>query len=163
MFVVTKQTIYECLEKQIFGVNERYAGNIMFITPGTIIFLYDSTDHIVYGAYEALTYPIKNVEPSIYIFNYMFISIYIDCFVNRNNKESPYPIQIRVGQLYCNKAMAVHMLKDQVIPVLYNPLIARKLSIPEVKQLLTLSAFVNNNKISDYVYIYILFVYIYIY
>lgn len=54
--------------------------------------------------------------------------------------------------------MAVHMLKDQVIPVLYNALIARKLSIPEVKQLLTLSAFVNNNKISDYVYIIIYFI-----
>lgn len=73
MFVVTKQTIYECLEKQIFGVNERYKSNIEFITPGTIIFLYDSTDHIVYGAYEALTYPIKNVEPSIYIFLFSFL------------------------------------------------------------------------------------------
>lgn len=49
--------------------------------------------------------------------------------------------------------MAVHMKKDQVVPILYNPLMARKLSIPEVKQLLTLSAYVNNNKISDYVYI----------
>lgn len=48
--------------------------------------------------------------------------------------------------------MAVHMKKDQVVPILYNPLMARKLSIPEVKQLLTLSAYVNNNKISDYVY-----------
>lgn len=67
IFMIPGQNIFECLENLICGVSERNKDLISFVTPGTIIYLYETGSLKLYGPYEALTYPIRNVEPSIII------------------------------------------------------------------------------------------------
>ena len=75
--------IAECLGRGIFGLPAHMQAVASHIQPGATILLFNVTDRLLFGIFEALTPATMNIEP---------------CAFSKNPKatSSPFPVQIRV-------------------------------------------------------------------
>lgn len=82
IFGCTSQTMDECLGRGIMGLPSHMKNAAECISPGSTIFLYNITDKLLFGIFEALTTPIMNIVPNAF---------------SKNSKAlaSPFPLQIR--------------------------------------------------------------------
>lgn len=73
----------ECLGRGVFGLPAHMKTAASCIKPGASIFLFNVTDRLLFGIFEALTPAIMNIEPTAF---------------SKNPKaaSSPFPVQIRV-------------------------------------------------------------------
>ncbi|KAM3216902.1 kelch-like protein 4 isoform X1 [Capsicum annuum] len=87
IFGCTKNTMKECLSKQLFGLPVQHFAYVQNVDPGMPLFLFNYTDRKLYGIYEAAG------SGQMYIDQYAWTSD--GCF------RTPYPaqVQIRVRQL----------------------------------------------------------------
>jgi cleavage and polyadenylation specificity factor subunit 4 len=83
IFGCSSDTMDECLGRGIFGLPAHMRSAASCIVPGSTIFLFNVTDRLLFGIFEALTPAIMNIEPSSF---------------SKNPKatSSPFPVQIRV-------------------------------------------------------------------
>lgn len=83
IFGCNSQTMDECLGRGIFGLPEHMKHVAQGIQPGSTIFLFNVTDRLLFGIFEALTPATMNIEPRAF---------------SKNPKAttSPFPVQIRV-------------------------------------------------------------------
>jgi cleavage and polyadenylation specificity factor subunit 4 len=84
IFGCSSDTMDECLGRGLFGLPAHMkmdAANC--IVPGSTIFLFNVTDRLLFGIFEALTPAIMNIEPTAF---------------SKNPKAttSPFPVQVRV-------------------------------------------------------------------
>lgn len=82
LFGCNSQNMDECLGRGILGLPNHMKGSAAAIKPGSAIFLYNVTDRLLFGIFEALTPAMANIEPTAF---------------SKNPKAttSPFPIQIR--------------------------------------------------------------------
>lgn len=73
----------EYLGRGLFGLPAHMKGAAASIVPGASIFLFNVTDRLLFGVFEALTTAHMNIEPSAFSKNLKATS-------------SPFPVQIRV-------------------------------------------------------------------
>lgn len=83
IFGCNSQTMDECLGRGIFGLPAHMKHAASGIQPGSSIYLYNVTDGLLFGIFEALTPAVMNIEPRAFSKNPKAIS-------------SPFPVQIRV-------------------------------------------------------------------
>ena len=83
IFGCNSQTMDECLGRGILGLPAHMKHAASNIQPGSSIFLYNVTDRLLFGIFEALTPAKMNIEPRAFSKNPKAIS-------------SPFPVQIRV-------------------------------------------------------------------
>lgn len=83
IFGCNSQTMDECLGRGILGLPSHMKATASRIRPGASIFLYNVTDRLLFGIFEALTPAMNNIEPTAF---------------SKNPKAttSPFPVQIRV-------------------------------------------------------------------
>lgn len=83
IFGCSSDTMDECLGRGLFGLPAHMKAAANLIVPGTTIFLFNVTDRLLFGIFEALTPALMNIEPTAF---------------SRNPKAttSPFPVQIRV-------------------------------------------------------------------
>jgi cleavage and polyadenylation specificity factor subunit 4 len=83
IFGCSSDTMDECLGRGIFGLPAHMRAAACCIIPGSTIFLFNVTDRLLFGIFEALTPAAMNIEPSSF---------------SKNPKatSSPFPVQIRV-------------------------------------------------------------------
>lgn len=83
IFGCNAQTMDECLGRGIFGLPSHMKHAAAGIRPGSTIFLFNVTDRLLFGIFEAVTPAIMNIEPRAF---------------SKNPKAttSPFPVQIRV-------------------------------------------------------------------
>lgn len=83
IFGCNSQTMDECLGRGILGLPAHMKGAASCIKPGSSIFLYNVTDRLMFGIFEALTPAKSNIVPTAF---------------SKNPKAttSPFPVQIRV-------------------------------------------------------------------
>lgn len=83
IFGCNAQTMDECLGRGIFGLPSHMRHVAAGIRPGSSIFLFNVTDRLLFGIFEAITPAIMNIEPRAF---------------SKNPKAttSPFPVQIRV-------------------------------------------------------------------
>ncbi|EEC42902.1 hypothetical protein PHATRDRAFT_50624 [Phaeodactylum tricornutum CCAP 1055/1] len=83
IFGCSSDTMDECLGLGIFGLPSHMKAAASSIRPGASIFLFNVTDRLLFGIFEALTHAKMNIEPSAFSKNPKAVS-------------SPFPVQIRV-------------------------------------------------------------------
>jgi len=83
IFGCTSDTMDECLGRGVFGLPAHMKAAASSIQPGATIFLFNVTDRLLFGIFEALTPAIMDIVPTF-------------CSRNPNAKSSPFPVQIRV-------------------------------------------------------------------
>jgi hypothetical protein len=83
IFGCTSETMDECLGRGVFGLPVNMKGAANAIRPGSSIFLFNVTDRLLFGIFEALTPASMNLEPKAFS-------------KNPNATSSPFPIQVRV-------------------------------------------------------------------
>jgi cleavage and polyadenylation specificity factor subunit 4 len=83
IFGCSSDTMDECLGRGIFGLPAHMKASASVIEAGTTIFLFNVTDRLLFGIFEALTPATMNIEPAAF---------------SKNPKatSSPFPVQIRV-------------------------------------------------------------------
>jgi cleavage and polyadenylation specificity factor subunit 4 len=83
IFGCSSETMDECLGRGIFGLPGHMKAAASTIVPGSTIFLFNVTDRLLFGIFEALTPAYYNIEPAAF---------------SKNIKAttSPFPVQIRV-------------------------------------------------------------------
>jgi len=83
IFGCNSQTMDECLGRGILGLPSHMKHAASSIQPGSSIFLFNVTDRLLFGIFEALTPAIMNIEPRAF---------------SKNPKatSSPFPVQIRI-------------------------------------------------------------------
>jgi cleavage and polyadenylation specificity factor subunit 4 len=83
IFGCNSQTMDECLGRGIFGLPAHMKRSASGIQKGASIFLFNVTDGLLFGIFEALTPAMTNIEPRAF---------------SKNPKAttSPFPVQIRV-------------------------------------------------------------------
>lgn len=83
IFGCNSQTMDECLGRGIFGLPAHMRHVASGIKPGSSIFLFNVTDRLLFGIFEAVTPATMNIEPRAF---------------SKNPKatSSPFPVQIRV-------------------------------------------------------------------
>jgi hypothetical protein len=83
IFGCSSDTMDECLGRGIFGMPAHMKASAQWIVPGSSVFLFNVTDRLLFGIFEALTPAAINIEPTAF---------------SKNPKatSSPFPIQIRV-------------------------------------------------------------------
>ncbi len=83
IFGCSSDTMDECLGRGLFGLPAHMKSAASFIVPGTSIFLFNVTDRLLFGIFEALTPAFMNIEPTAF---------------SKNPKatSSPFPVQVRV-------------------------------------------------------------------
>eukprot|EP00978_Attheya_sp_CCMP212_P009420 scaffold22306_cov55-Attheya_sp.AAC.2 len=83
IFGCNSQTMDECLGRGIFGLPAHMKRAASGIAPGSTIFLFNVTDRLMFGIFEALTPCTMNIDPTAF---------------SKNPKatSSPFPLQIRV-------------------------------------------------------------------
>ena len=83
IFGCSSQTMDECLGRGILGLPGHMKGAASCIKPGSSIFLYNVTDRLLFGIFEALTPAKENIVPTAF---------------SKNPKAttSPFPVQVRV-------------------------------------------------------------------
>jgi len=83
VFGCSQETMDECLGRGVFGLPASMKAAAAIIQPGCTIFLFNVTDRLFFGVFEALTAAAMNLEPTAFS-------------KNPNATSSPFPIQIRV-------------------------------------------------------------------
>jgi cleavage and polyadenylation specificity factor subunit 4 len=83
IFGCSSDTMDECLGRGLLGLPAHMKAAAQWIVPGTSVFLFNVTDRLLFGIFEALTPAGMNLEPTAFS-------------KNPNAKESPFPVQIRV-------------------------------------------------------------------
>lgn len=83
IFGCNSDTMDECLGRGIFGLPQNMKAAAANIRPGSSIFLFNVTDRLLFGIFEALTPATMNIEPRAFS-------------KNPNSTSSPFPVQIRV-------------------------------------------------------------------
>mmetsp|Transcript_16216 Transcript_16216/g.24031 ORF Transcript_16216/g.24031 Transcript_16216/m.24031 type:complete len:643 (-) Transcript_16216:493-2421(-) len=83
IFGCNSQTMDECLGRGVLGLPAHMKRAASGIKPGSSIFLFNVTDRLLFGIFEALTPAMMNIEPTAF---------------SKNPKAttSPFPVQIRV-------------------------------------------------------------------
>lgn len=83
IFGCNSQTMDECLGRGILGLPFHMKHAASCIQPGSAIFLFNVTDRLLFGIFEALTSATMNIEPRAF---------------SKNPKatSSPFPVQIRI-------------------------------------------------------------------
>lgn len=83
IFGCSSDTMDECLGRGIFGMPAHMKAAAQWIVPGSSVFLFNVTDRLLFGIFEALTPAAVNIEPTAF---------------SKNPKAttSPFPIQVRV-------------------------------------------------------------------
>jgi cleavage and polyadenylation specificity factor subunit 4 len=83
IFGCSSDTMDECLGRGLFGLPAHMSASASAIVPGATIFLFNVTDRLLFGIFEALTPAMMNIEASAF---------------SKNPKAtvSPFPVQIRV-------------------------------------------------------------------
>jgi hypothetical protein len=83
IFGCSSDTMDECLGRGIFGMPMHMKGAAQWIVPGSSVFLFNVTDRLLFGIFEALTPARVNIEPTAF---------------SKNPKatSSPFPVQVRV-------------------------------------------------------------------
>lgn len=83
IFGCSSDTMDECLGRGLFGLPAHMSAAASAIVPGATIFLFNVTDRLLFGIFEALTPASMNIEASAF---------------SKNPKatSSPFPVQIRV-------------------------------------------------------------------
>jgi cleavage and polyadenylation specificity factor subunit 4 len=82
IFGCSADTMDECLGRGLLGLPAHMKAAASSIIPGSTIFLFNVTDRLLFGIFEALTPAIMNIEPTAF---------------SKNPKatSSPFPVQIR--------------------------------------------------------------------
>eukprot|EP00934_Nitzschia_sp_Nitz4_P005765 Nitzschia sp. Nitz4//scaffold230_size58257//14545//16477//NITZ4_006476-RA/size58257-augustus-gene-0.2-mRNA-1//1//CDS//3329543235//5755//frame0 len=83
IFGCSSDTMDECLGRGLFGLPSHMKAAAQWIVPGSTIFLFNVTDRLLFGIFEALTPATMNLEPTAFS-------------KNPNAKESPFPVQVRI-------------------------------------------------------------------
>lgn len=83
IFGCSSDTMDECLGRGIFGLPAHMKATASIIEPGATIFLFNVTDRLLFGIFEALTPATMNLEPTAFS-------------KNPQATSSPFPVQIRV-------------------------------------------------------------------
>eukprot|EP00970_Alexandrium_tamarense_P000851 scaffold97_cov193-Alexandrium_tamarense.AAC.20 len=83
IFGCNSQTMDECLGRGLFGLPAHMKIAAAGIRPGSSIFLYNVSERLIFGIFEALTPAIMNMEPKAFS-------------KNPKAQTSPFPVQIRV-------------------------------------------------------------------
>ena len=83
IFGCNSDTMDECLGRGILGLPANMKAAAECIRPGSSIFLFNVTDRLLFGIFEALTPASLNIEPRAFS-------------KNPNATSSPFPVQIRV-------------------------------------------------------------------
>ena len=83
IFGCSSDTMDECLGRGLFGLPAHMKAAASSIAPGSTIFLFNVTDRLLFGIFEALSPAVMNIEPAAF---------------SKNPKatSSPFPVQIRV-------------------------------------------------------------------
>jgi len=83
IFGCSSDTMDECLGRGILGMPMHMKSAAQWIVPGSSVFLFNVTDRLLFGVFEALTPARVNIEPTAF---------------SKNPKatSSPFPVQIRV-------------------------------------------------------------------
>lgn len=83
IFGCSSDTMDECLGRGIFGLPAHMGSAASSIVPGSTIFLFNVTDRLLFGIFEALTPAIMDIVPTAF---------------SKNPKatSSPFPVQVRV-------------------------------------------------------------------
>lgn len=87
IFMCNNETMPEDLERQLFGLTQRYQDSVRAITPGLPLFLYNYSTKYLHGVYEATSDGGLNIDP--------------EAWENKETKKgggpvSRYPAQVRV-------------------------------------------------------------------
>ncbi|GKY96075.1 hypothetical protein MPSEU_000567700 [Mayamaea pseudoterrestris] len=83
IFGCSADTMDECLGRGIFGLPAHMKNAAAFIVPGSTIFLFNVTDRLLFGIFEALTPALDNIAPAAFS-------------KNSSATTSPLPVQVRV-------------------------------------------------------------------
>lgn len=103
IFGCNSQTMDECLGRGIFGLPLHMKILASVIQPGSAIFLYNVTDHLLFGIFEAMTSAVMNIEPRAFSKNPKAIS-------------SPFPVQIRIRvSLECPPVQDTHLVLNEIL------------------------------------------------
>lgn len=83
IFGCSSDTMDECLGRGILGMPMHMKAAAQWIVPGSSVFLFNVTDRLLFGIFEALTPARVNIEPTAF---------------SKNPKatSSPFPVQVRV-------------------------------------------------------------------
>jgi cleavage and polyadenylation specificity factor subunit 4 len=83
IFGCSSDTMDECLGRGLLGLPAHMKAAAQGIVPGSCVFLFNVTDRLLFGIFEALTPASMNIEPTAF---------------SKNPKatSSPFPVQIRV-------------------------------------------------------------------
>jgi hypothetical protein len=83
IFGCSSDTMDECLGRGLFGLPAHMKAAASWIVPGSTIFLFNVTDRLLFGIFEALTPAELNIVPTAFS-------------KNPNAISSPFPVQVRV-------------------------------------------------------------------
>ena len=83
IFGCSSDTMDECLGRGLFGLPAHMKAAASAIVPGSSIFLFNVTDRLLFGIFEALTPAVMNIEPTAFS-------------KNPQATSSPFPVQIRI-------------------------------------------------------------------
>ena len=83
IFGCSSDTMDECLGRGIFGLPAHMKAAAASIVPGSTVFLFNVTDRLLFGVFEALTPALDNIVPTAFS-------------RNPNASSSPFPVQVRV-------------------------------------------------------------------
>lgn len=83
IFGCDNNTMDECLGRGIFGLPAHMKGSALDIGPGSVIFLFNVKERLLFGVFEALTVATRNIEPTLFS-------------KSQKAQSSPFPVQIRV-------------------------------------------------------------------
>lgn len=83
IFGCSSDTMDECLGRGILGLPMHMKGAAQWIVPGSSVFIFNVTDRLLFGIFEALTPARVNIEPTAF---------------SKNPKatSSPFPVQVRI-------------------------------------------------------------------
>jgi cleavage and polyadenylation specificity factor subunit 4 len=83
IFGCSSDTMDEVLGRGILGLPAHMKAAAQWIVPGSCVFLFNVTDRLLFGIFEALTFASMNIEPTAFS-------------KNPKSTSSPFPVQIRV-------------------------------------------------------------------
>ncbi|KAM0939554.1 putative DCD domain-containing protein NRP [Dioscorea sansibarensis] len=122
IFVCNNDTMQENLQRQLFGLPQRYRDSVRAITPGLPIFLYNYSTHQLHGIFEAASFGGTNIDPTAWE-------------DKKKPGESRFPAQVRV----MNRKNCEPLEEDSFRPILHHydgPKFRLELSVPEALDVL---------------------------
>ncbi|KAG0616580.1 hypothetical protein M758_5G126500 [Ceratodon purpureus] len=128
IFVCNNDTMAEDLERQLFGLPQRYQDSVRAIQPGLPLFLYNYSTRCLHGVFEASSDGGLNIEP--------------EAWENKDAKKngrpvSRFPAQVRVRL----REERPPLEEAKFRPILYHydgPKFRLELTVPEAEELLEL-------------------------